>query len=419
MRYCHNLEGLNRLLEVTHLLAVEMNLAKILDAVVCVASRALACDRALLYLHDPKRNVLRLSATSAGGNLELHLTLDKGAAGFAARRREMVNIAQPNADPRCDRTYDQTAGYRTDSLLATPLIAGRDGRLLGVLEFLNNSGGPFDNDDEALALAFSEHAAAALDRARLLEELERQHQKAASLEIAREVQRRFMPSKLPEIPGYEAAAWWYPNEEVGGDYCDLIQIPSGPAALCVADVSGHGLGPSLLMASVRASLRTLLAHERPTPQLLDKLAWALAPDLQDGQFVTMVLALLDPSTHRVEFANAGHAPAFHYVRRSDEFMDLHSTGLPLGVLDPPDTPLGPAFTMEEGDMLVLATDGVVEAMDSRGKQFGVNRLREELRRLYPGSLPDLVRNVGREVELHYVGDSPPDDLTIVALRRVS
>ncbi len=414
LRYCQSLPGLNRLLAVTHVLASEIETASILDTIVLEATHALACDRALLYQFDTKRNALIMSA---GSSEPLMLPLDRGVAGHAARMREMLNVKNTATDPRFDATYDRVAGYETNTSLAVPLVAARDGRLLGVLEMLNNRGGPFDLDDESLALALGQHAAAALDRARLIDEIQRRRELDASLNVAREVQRRFMPSAMPPIPGYEVATWWFPNEAVGGDYCDVVPVHNGQAALCIADVSGHGLGPSLLMASVRAALRTLLLNPQPTPQMMQAIGKALETDFQNGMFVTMVLALLNPATHQLEFANAGHAPALHYRAESGTFAHLESTGLPLGVLEDSDCPLGPTLQLEPDDLIVLGTDGIVESMDQRGTQFGVERLQQIIARLANAPLPELVRSIGREVELHYVGDSPPDDLTVLALRR--
>jgi phosphoserine phosphatase RsbU/P len=412
-RYCSSLEGLNKLLQVTRILALEVDLATLLDTIVAEARHAIACERAILYQFDAKRNVL--SAT-AGLNRELRLRLDQGVQGFVARKRTMVNLSDATSDGRWDPEHDQATGFRTETVLALPLIAPRDGRLLGVLEFLNNHGGPFCSDDEALALAFGHHAAAALDRARLIDEIHARKELETSLSVAREIQRRFMPTSVPQFTGYEAATWWYPNEAVGGDYCDVIALEDGRIALCVADVSGHGLGPSLLMASVRAALRTLLTQKSDAQQLLERVATVLADDF-DRMFVTMIVALVDPKSHTVEFANAGHAPALLYRAASGGFETLDSTGLPLGVLDKPACPLGPLLQLEPGDLLLLGTDGIVEAMDDRGNQFGTDRLKQLISRLARLPLPDVVRNIGREVELHYIGDSPPDDLTVLALRR--
>jgi len=413
-RYCHSLSGLNRLLEVTRVLAEELDLAKMLETIVAEACTALHCERAILYQFDNKRQSL---FSTAGSPVPLHLEADQGIPGYVARHRVMANVAQPARDSRWDAVFDRATGFRTSSILAVPLIAARDGRLLGVLEMLNNLGGPFDADDESLALAFSRHASAALDRARLVEELQHRREMEASLNVAREIQRRFMPRKLPPIARYEVATWWFPNEAVGGDYCDVIALPDGQFALCVADVCGHGLGPSLLMASVRASLRTLVLNHSSPQLLVESLAMALADDFQPGAFVTMILAMLDPAANRVHFANAGHAPALHFRSAEQTFGELESTGLPIGIIDVPDCPLGPPLTMAPGDLLVLGTDGIIESMDQRGNLFGIERLMDCIRKRVAAPVEALVQEIGREVELHYVGDSPPDDLTLLALRR--
>lgn len=413
---CGSLEGLNRLLHVTHMLAVEIDLAKMLDTIVIEACRALRCERAILYQLDNKRNVL---SAMAGTDQTILLPLDSGIAGYVARQRQRVNIDNPQLDPRWDSRHDRSTGFSTRSVLAVPLVAARDGRLLGVLEFLNNIGGPFDRDDEALAVAFSHHAAAALDRARLVDDIQRRRDLEVSLNVAREVQRRFMPSKLPTIAGYEVATWWYPNEAVGGDYCDVVLLPSGNASVCVADVSGHGLGPSLLMASVRASLRTLLVAVEQPDLLLNGLARAMADDFTFGPFVTMVVATLNTQTHKLSFANAGHAPAVHLSGETGAITPLSSTAPPLGVLDDGIFPLGPEIPMNPGDLVLLGTDGIIESMDYRGEQFGMSRLEQLLRKLAGAPVSEIVRSIGREVELYYVGDSPPDDLTVLALRRTS
>jgi len=413
-RYCHSLPGLNRLMEVTRLLAAEIDTAHALESITTEAAKALECDRAVIYQFDAKRNVL---FATAGTQHELMVPLGQGLAGHVARQRQMVNIADAQRDPRWHAAYDQLDGYQTQTVLAVPLVAARDGRLLGVLEMLNNVGGPFDHDDESLALAFSQHAAATLDRARLIAEIHQRRELDSSLNAAREVQRRFMPSKLPPIEGYEVATWWFPNEAVGGDYCDVIPLPSGDVALCVADVSGHGLGPSLLMASVRAALRTLLLSHASPQELLEKLALALADDFEHGSFITMCLTTLAPQRHELAYSNAGHAPALVYQAASGQFIELESTGLPLGVIVPMQYPLGPAITLQPGDLMLLATDGIIESFDKRGEQFGVQRLKQLIVKLARAPIQDVVRSIGREVELHYVGDSPPDDLTVLALRR--
>lgn len=413
----HRLAGLTRLLEVARELAAEIDLTTILRTVTTEVCRALDCERASLYQYDAKTDELYTSVVTDLEIAEIRRGLDHGVSGYVARNRVVANVADPALDPHWSSSVDRATGYRTRNILAAPLTSPHDGRLLGVLQLLNKRDGAFGGFDEELLVAFSQHAATALDRARLIDELRQRDVLRASLEVARGIQQSFMPDVLPEVPGYDLATWWFPNEAVGGDYCDVLPLPDGRTGLVIADVSGHGLGPSLLMASARAALHALsLEHSEPGI-LLELLSRAILGDLQDGRFITVALAALDAGRHTIEFANAGHAPALHFSAATGTFEPLEATGLPVGVLDDPDFPAGPPIAMRPGDILLLCTDGIVEALDPQDQQFGQQRVEDLVRRHAALPILELVGAIGRAVEAHYAADTPPDDLTILAVRR--
>jgi serine phosphatase RsbU (regulator of sigma subunit) len=139
--------------------------------------------------------------------------------------------------------------------------------------------------------------------------------------------------------------------------------------------------------------------------------------LEEGNFITMVLAVLDPVSHTLDFANAGHAPALHYRTREDRFEPLESTGLPLGVLDEPDYPPPGPRTVAVGDIIVLCTDGIVEAMNENGDPFGDQRLEAVVRQHATAPLVQLATELGAAVERFYAVENPADDLTILVARR--
>lgn len=411
------LEGLSRLTEVTQTLAAEVDTDRILEAIVNAACDALDCERASLFLYDDETKELYTSVVTELEISEIRKSIDYGISGWVAREREVANVPDPPSDPRWNSQFDEKTGFRTRNILAAPLLAPHGGGLIGVLQLLNKRDGAFQRYDEDLLRAFSHHAAVALDRARLVEEIRKQKEVETSLQLARRIQRGFMPSQLPAIPGYEVATWWFPNQAVGGDYCDVVPLKNGSTLCCIADVSGHGLGPALLMASVRAALRaSLLDYSAPT-ELLERLAKALAVDLQNGMFITMVLGTLDVANHRWTYANAGHAPALHYQKASDTFRELESTGLPIGVLDDPTYPCGEAAQLAVGDLIVLTTDGIVEAMNEAGEQFGVQRLEKYVRDYCHEAPSVLAGHIGAEVTSYYVGENPADDLTVLVLKR--
>lgn len=413
----HRLSGLTRLLEVTHSLAAELDSNRLLETITREASRALECDRASLFQYDPASDELFTRVATELEISEIRQRLGHGISGDVARRRELANVRDPAHDARWNSSIDLATGYHTRNILAAPLISLNDGRLLGVLELINKHHGEFTHFDEELILAFSRHAAVALDRARLIETWRAREEVDAALAVARDIQRGFMPRKLPEVPGYDLASWWFPNQAVGGDYCDVLRLADGRLALVMADVSGHGLGPSLLMASVRAALRALvIEHSRPEV-LMGLLARALAADLQEGRFITLILALIDTREHILEFANAGHGPALHFVKATGHFHTLPATGMPLGVLEGADYPAAPPSAIAPGDLVILCTDGIVEALDEADRPFGRARLEALINRHTDEPVQDIVSRIAAEVSAHFVGESPDDDLTILVARR--
>jgi len=411
------LEGASRLLDVARALAAELDETAILNAIAREARIALRCGAARVYRYDVERDELYTTVTTAQGSNEVRCGLEEGLIGYVARSREMVHVAHPAHDPRWCQRIDHWAGHPTGNLLAAPLLTPRDDTLLGVLQLLNGEGGPFDALDRQIFQAFCQHAAIAIDRARLFEQLRHRRAMEASLEVARGIQRGFMPRRMPCIPGYECASWWMATDAVGGDYCDLIPLKDHRFGLAVADVSGHGLGPSLIMAAVRAALHALVLEYSEPEVLLNLIGRSLSRDLGEDRFITMVLAVLDPVDHSIQYANAGQAPVLHFEAATREFFQLESTGMPIGVVDTPRYHQGWPLTVDAGDLIVLATDGIVEAMDRHDRKFGRERLEAILRRTSTLPVDAMARQVGDAVQKHYEGTSPPDDLTILLVRR--
>ncbi|MGD9644931.1 MAG: PP2C family protein-serine/threonine phosphatase [Pirellulales bacterium] len=411
------LTNLEKLLQLTRQLASDIEIEQILERITHAACDALDCDRASLYQFDPKRQELFTRVVTELEIAEVRQRLGHGISGHVALTRQLANVPHPADDLRWNPNVDRQTGYHTRNILAAPLLSADDDRLLGVLEVFNRRQGSFDEFDEHMLEAFCRHAATALDRARLIDELNIRNRIEASLGVARDVQRGFMPSRLPEVPGYELAVWWLPNQAIGGDYCDVLRLRDGRLGLVIADVSGHGLGPSLIMASVRAALRALTLEYASPRVLLELLARALAPDLQNGRFITLALAAVHPEEHTLELANAGHAPALLYRAAPRDFITLEAGAMPLGVLDEPAFDAEKTLPVAAGDIVVLCTDGIVEAMNDRDEQFGRQRLEELVIEHAAAPIDELVQAVARSVEAHYVGESPADDLTILVLRR--
>jgi serine phosphatase RsbU (regulator of sigma subunit) len=228
---------------------------------------------------------------------------------------------------------------------------------------------------------------------------------------------QFLPQELPRIAGYELAAWWQPALGVGGDYYDVVPLPDGRLALAVADVSGHGLAPSLIMASARAMLHVLSRTISQPARILTLLSETIGPDLQMGRFITFLLAALDPLRHELSFTNAGHAPAFHLERRAGRIRQLETTGCPVGVLDAEHREFPQPVVIAPGDLVILATDGTIEQRNASGDMFGRERFESLVREHQTAPAVTLLELMKQAIRGYYRGTHPDDDVTILILER--
>lgn len=237
------------------------------------------------------------------------------------------------------------------------------------------------------------------------------------LQLSARVQQALLPQQVPEIPGLEVAAFSRPAEIVGGDYFDFIHFSDQAPGLVIGDVAGHGMSASLLMASVQATLRTLaLDHEAPAG-VFDRLNLLFSHNIRMTSFVSLFLARYDPQTHELTYSNAGHNPPLLRTRSNgpELFSWLHPTGAAIGLVE------GAQFGTETvklapGDVLVLYTDGITEAMNPQGEEFGPERLADLAQHGLYGSAQDLVRSVRQQLGEFTHGRPLADDTTMIVCR---
>ena len=411
--------GLMKLVELTCDLAALHHLDVILRTVTTGACAALNCDRASLFLYDRNNEEIYTRIVTELEIAEIRVPLGKGIAGWAAQQRQLVRVDDPYADERFNPEFDRKTGYRTKNVLAAPLFSRVDGHLVGVLQLLNRETVAFGDSDEQLLSAFAAHAASAIERHQLLAQAKISQELQLAIEVGRRIQSSFLPDRLPNIPGYEVAAWWEPAESVSGDYYDVLTLPDGRIGFVMADVSGHGVGPSLIMASVRAMLRVMTKSNSDPADILNQLGPLIYPDLGDSRFITGLFAALDPTSHVLSFANAGHGPVFLFRRESRTFDTLDATGLPLGVVSDFEYDAGEPRQFAAGDILVLMTDGAWELADDNNKPFGADRIQQLIQDHADQSATELLAILRERILAHNPKKLPPDDVTILLLKRTS
>ena len=249
-------------------------------------------------------------------------------------------------------------------------------------------------------------------------EAERRMQAERDLQAAALIQQSLMPSEPPRIPGFEIVGWNRPADETGGDYYDWVELGDGRFAICVADVTGHGLGPAMITCFCRAYARTALRVEDRLASAVRRLNEELMNDLSDGRFVTFASVILSPNDGRVLSMSAGHGPLLVHRCKNGSVEEFGADTLPLGIDAGEDDVAPVVHALEDGDTYLIVTDGFFEWADRNGKQFGTARLREALKKHGRRPAGELISGLLGEVEAFSVGTPQPDDLTAVVIRRV-
>ncbi len=398
------------LLEVGRALALPMELAEVLEAIMDQLRRIVHYDAAAIYLLDRETGEIA-SEASRGYPPEFleddRLRIGEGIVGWVAKTGESVSVA----DARSDTRY-LVARPQTRSELACPIVS--QGRIIGVFNLENDELDAYHEGHLEFLKTFASQAAAAIERARLLTEVLSARNLERELEIARGIQASFLPTTPPAVPGLDLAGLNIPYREVGGDYFDYIRIVENQLGLAIGDVSGKGVAAALLMAAFRASLLAEIRNHFAIRRILQKVNRLLFESTDAGKFVTAFYGVLDAKNRVFTFANAGHNPPL-LLRANGTVEWLSEGGLPLGVMEEATYEERPV-PLGVGDVLVLYTDGVTEASDESEEQFGVERLEALVRRHAASPAAELVEAIRHDVEACTGERHLNDDLTVVVAR---
>jgi serine phosphatase RsbU (regulator of sigma subunit)/anti-sigma regulatory factor (Ser/Thr protein kinase) len=299
--------------------------------------------------------------------------------------------------------------------LVVPIIAQSE--LVGVLSLGPRKGGQsYNAEDRRLLHRLASRAAPALRLAEVMRTQAAQagerERIAQELRVARLIQQQFLPTTLPEVPGWHIGTYYRPAQEVGGDFYDFLQLPDGQIGVVIGDVSGKGVPAALVMATTRSLLREVAQQVVEPAGVLERVNRSLVADIPRNMFVTCQYAAIDPTSGKLTVANAGHAVP--YLTGGGDVLELRATGLPLGVM-------GDAHYDEEeavvgiGGGLLFHSDGLAEARSAGGEMFGFPRLRH-LVGAHPGD--GLIQVLLTELASFSADPTKvDDDVTLLTLER--
>src|SRR3954447_12748781 len=318
----------------------------------------------------------------------------------------------------------ELAGLRGTSLgaasvMVTPLLYGKQN--MGVLALGNGPSSPsFTPSDFVVFKSIAEQSAFALYNAIIYSEANEKKRLDHDLEIARDIQRILLPSEAPVIPGFEISGINIPARHVSGDYFDYIKVDKSRLGVAIADVSGKGVPASIIMAICRSVLRSQASGNPSPADVLQKVNRQLYPDIKEDMFISMAYVIIDHVTGAVTLSRAGHDAPIVFDSATGQAAPVKPPGMVVGIDSGSvfDRITGNfALSLKRNDCLLLYTDGVTEALDAKGDEFGPERMTECVRASAAEGAPAVITRLIDELRA-FVGAQPQnDDITLIAIRK--
>jgi sigma-B regulation protein RsbU (phosphoserine phosphatase) len=370
-----------------------------------------------VMLWDERTQHLETAFTMRYGDAipaRMRIPLHQGLTGAAASERRPVRVSDTRQDPRF-LGCEVEMGVSVRSELVVPLLI-RD-RLIGVLDLESAETHAFTAEHERMLATLASYIAIALENARLYEDARKTERRLHDdLSTAREIQRALLPSGAREVPGLDLAAGYCSARELGGDFYDFLPYGKGRLAVALGDVSGKGTAAALFGSLAIGTMREhIVEHPCPPPEMLALLNRRLHGAHLDSRFIAMAFGVYDAGERRLTLANAG-AP-YPVLLRDGKAKQIRIAGVPLGLFS--DTEYDEiVIELRPGDVVLLASDGILESEDAAQVEFGIRRLSHLLETISPDLSASEICNLVLDATDAYSGGgfTPADDRTLIVLR---
>jgi sigma-B regulation protein RsbU (phosphoserine phosphatase) len=416
------IDKLRLLLDITQKISRSLDLQEVLHLVMDTLGSLVPYDAAGIYVlrcYNTNKAALPKEKDSTTFHAEavrgydiddltdLKLKMGEGIIGHVAATGQPVI----SPDVRNDTRY-VNARPETQSEMVAPIISNDE--VIGVFDLESDQLNAYTEDDLQVLLLLAAQVAIIIEKVMLHQQLIEKKRLEGQLEVARQVQLELLPASDPKLEGFDICAYNYPTEEVSGDYYDWVRIYEDQIGVVIADVSGKGVPAALLMAFLRASLRAA-THIGYSPHIsMAKVNYLLWESIERNQFVTAFYGVLDASNKTLAYSNAGHNPPL--------LMDADGTarfiergGLPLGMFR--DTRYYEYYlSLEEGQILVLYTDGVTEATNESDQEYQRERLERCVRAGRHLSARELIDFIYDDMLDWTGGRGATDDITFFIIK---
>ena len=414
-------EGLRRyadrlrlLVEVNQALDRLMSLDELLELILDRAFEHLGPEEAAIYLRTDDGGYERAASRSVGGT-DPEILFSTSLMKQVVEGRQAALVLDAQTDERFNEAMSLLdAGVR--SLVAAPLL-DPDGALGLIVLGSRMTVRQFEEEDMELLASLASVAAMRIRNVHLAEEAEERRRLDHEVALAREIQVSLLPDSLPKVEGWDIVAGNIPSRGVSGDFFKVeLRHDESEIVLMLSDVSGKGIGASLLTASLEA-LAAGPIHDGVAPEVIfNSVSHLLFERTPPEKFATSFLATVEPETGILRYCNAGHNPAL-LLRADGEFEWLESTGMPLGILPEAEFTAGEG-TLGVGDTLVLYTDGITEPENPEEEEYGQDRLGEVCVNNRSEPIAELMEAIEEDLYNFVRGVSFLDDRTLVLIRRL-
>ena len=375
----------------------------------------------LFLLSDGGKN-LELTIPTGPATAEVSgkkIASNHGISGWVVQHQQPVLITDVQSDPRFQGELLSNPKFQSRNMICVPLN-NNQWKTIGVLQAINIKEDFLNEEMLGLFQTLANQAATALENVHV-----KQQQLAAELvnkelEVATEIQARFFPQQTPNLEGYEVAGCSIPAKDVGGDYYDFIPNPEPcQHGFVVADVTGKGVPASLLMATMRATLRANIQNNpNDIVQALRQVNGDIYRDSPVDKFITSIYCNLDYESHELSYVNSGHNPPYIVRANDNRIEELDQGGVMLGIMEEIDLPKA-TLSIDKGDILMLFSDGVTEATNPSGELFSEERFERWLldhNQLSAEEMKDALLKTLRD----YADGSPQsDDITFIIVKRTN
>ena len=395
-------------------LLASVTLNETLEQIVALVFEAVPADRCMIMMRDPKNPELKVAVARLRERVgEVgEIRISRSVIDEVVTNGKSVLTSDAQADPRFAGGTVMLQGVR--SVLAVPLGVGAN--VFGIIYADSPlSDNRFTEDHLKVLTTLASVAAIRVENARLTEEQMERERLEREQQVASEIQQRFLPAAAPQLEGWELQGISFPCYEIGGDYYDFIRREDGKLIVALGDVSGKGTAAALLMSSLHAAIH---AHAETHDSIVETIGAVnryLVESIPANRFVTLFYGELDPKSGALTFLNAGHNPPL-IVHAGGTMEQLAAGGLPLGIMEGAEFREG-RTQLRAGDVLVIYSDGVSEAVNPNGEEFGPTRLYEVVARNLDASAGGVRDRIESALTKFCQGTPAADDITLVIVKR--